>query len=331
MKRLLMTCALALPLLALAVPAHAEIKTRDKSQIKFEGMLGKMMGLFGGKAAKEGVLVTTAVKGDRKATVGEERGQIVDLAQEKVYELDLKKKTYEVITFEELRRRMREAEEKARKDAEKEQGKEQPKEKAEQPQKEMEVDFDVKETGQKKQIAGYDTHETIMTITVREKGKKLEDGGGIVMTSDMWLAPEVAGYKEVAEFNQRYWKALEGPGTGALSAEQMAAVMAMYPMVKGAMERMSKEGTKVRGTPLSTTTTVESVKSKEQLAAEAQNAESSGSGGGISGMLARKMMKKDTEVKPRATIFTAVNEVQEISTTVAPADIDIPVGFKEKK
>ena len=38
----------------------------------------------------------------------------------------------------------------------------------------------MKETGQKKQIAGYDTHESVMTITVREKGKTLEEGGGLV-------------------------------------------------------------------------------------------------------------------------------------------------------
>jgi hypothetical protein len=331
MKRLLMICALALPMAAVAIPANAEVKTRDKSQIKFEGMLGRMMGMFGGKAAKEGVVSTTAVKGDRKATMGEDRGQIIDLAQEKIYDLDMKKKTYEVTTFDELRRKMREAEEKARKDAEKEQGKGKEKaEPAEKPEKEMEVDFDVKDTGQKKQIAGYDTHEVIMTITVREKGKKLEDSGGVVMTSDMWLAPQVAGYKEVAEFNQRYWKQLQGPGAGEMSAEQMAAVMAMYPMVKQAMERMAKEGTKLQGTPLATTTTFEAVKSQEQMSAEAKNNESSG-GGGLSGMLARKMMKKDNEVKPRATIFTMMNEVQEISTTVAAADIDVPAGFKEKK
>jgi hypothetical protein len=106
-----------------------------------------------------------------------------------VYELDIKKKTYTVTTFEELRRRMREAAEKAEKESQKEdpgQAQEQQK-----PTKEYEVDFDVKETGQKKQIAGYDTHEAIATVTVREKGKTLEDGGGMVMTSDMWLGPKI--------------------------------------------------------------------------------------------------------------------------------------------
>jgi len=43
----------------------------------------------------------------------------------------------------------------------------------------MEIDFDVKNTGQQKAINGFDTHEAVMTITVREKGKTLEQAGGI--------------------------------------------------------------------------------------------------------------------------------------------------------
>ena len=47
-------------------------------------------------------------------------------------------------------------------------------------QKEVEVDFDVKDTGEKKTINGFDTHQAVMTITVREKGKTLEQSGGLV-------------------------------------------------------------------------------------------------------------------------------------------------------
>ena len=43
-----------------------------------------------------------------------------------------------------------------------------------------------------------------MTITVREKGKTLEQSGGMVLTSDMWLAPKIAAMKEIADFDVRY-------------------------------------------------------------------------------------------------------------------------------
>lgn len=327
MKRLLISCALALPLVGL-VPgqAWAEVKTREKTHVSLGGMLGKVFNLFGGKAAKEGTVGTTAIKGSRKATTNESSGQIIDLAEEKVYDLDMKKKTYQVTTFDELRRRMQEAREKAEKDAAKEQGKESKEDT--QPHKEYEVDFDVKETGQKKELAGYNTREVIMTITVREKGRTLEDGGGIVMTSDSWLGPQIPAMKEVAEFEMKYWKQLQGPDAMGMSAEQLATVLATFPAVKQAMDRLQKEAPKLQGTPLATVTTVEGVKSAEQMA---QQTDSGKPSGGLGGLLARKIAKKDNDASSaRAVIFTAEHEVQEIQTSVAAADTDIPAGFKQK-
>src|SRR6266550_6894850 len=125
MRRLLISCTIALPLLAfIPGPAWAEVKTREKSHISLGGMIGKVFNMFGGKAAKEGVVATTAVKGNRKATMNESTGQIIDLAEEKVYDLDMKKKTYEVTTFEQMRQKMREAREKAQNQTSEQQGKE---------------------------------------------------------------------------------------------------------------------------------------------------------------------------------------------------------------
>jgi len=327
-----MSCAVLLSLVALtAGPAWADVKTREKTHVSLGGMLGKMFNLFGGKAAKEGVVSTTAVKGNRKITTNESTGQIIDLSEEKIYDLDMKKKTYEVTTFEQLRQKMREAREKAEKQASQEQGKEEKQPEKGQPQKEYEVDFSVKETGQKKQLAGYDTHEVIMTVTVREKGKTLEDGGGLVMNVDSWLGPQIAALKEVAEFDLKYWRQLQGPDAMGMSPEQMAMVIAMYPAFKQAADRLQKESPKLQGTPLATTTTVEGVKSKEEMTT-AQNSESAPKSiGGLSGMLARKMAKKDENANAaRATVFTAEHEFQEVQTSVAASDLEIPAGFKQK-
>ena len=221
MRRLPLSCAVLLSFVALtASPAWADVKTREKTHVSLGGMLGKMFNLFGGKAAKEGVVSTTAVKGNRKITINDTTGEIVDLSEEKIYKLDMKKKTYEVITFEQLRQQMREAREKAQKQASEQQGKEEKQPEKGQPQKEYEVDFNVKETGQKKQLAGYDTREVIMTVTVREKGKTLEEGGGLVMNVDSWLGPQIPAMKEVAEFELKYWRQLQGPDAMGMSPEQ---------------------------------------------------------------------------------------------------------------
>jgi len=42
-----------------------------------------MMGLFGGKAMKEGIVDTVAVKGNRKATFSDNAGEIIDLDEER--------------------------------------------------------------------------------------------------------------------------------------------------------------------------------------------------------------------------------------------------------
>lgn len=328
MKRLLVYCALALPLAALsAAPAFAEVKTREKGQVKFEGMLGRIVGMFGGKAAREGIVTTTAVKGNRKVTMSDTSGQIVDLSEEKVYTLDMKKKTYTVETFDEIRRKLREERERAEREAKKEEGRER-EQQSDEPRKEYEVDFDVKEPGQKKTVAGYDAKQVIMTITVREKGKTLEEGGGLVTTSDIWMGPKIPAMNERAEFEMRYWKQLEGAEAGNISAQQMAMLLATFPQIKQAMERMQKEGASADGTALQTRTTFESIKSKEQLAQQRQ-AQSTSGGGGLGGMLARKMMKKE-EPKARSLVLTIDSEVQEISTTVPATDLAIPADFKQK-
>jgi hypothetical protein len=317
------TCVLALVLAATTVALSAEVKTRDKTQLKLEGMLGRVAGMFGGKAAKDGVEGTNAVKGNRKIEIGETTGRIIDLSEEKVYDLDMRKKTYEVTTFDEIRRRLKEAQERARQDAQKDEGRDQPERQPDKPAKEYEVDFDVKETGQQRTIAGHQARQVISTVIVREKGRTLEEGGGAVLTVDSWLGPDLPALKELAEFDMRYARAIN-PDAPTLSAEQLATVLALYPTLKTANERLQKEGSKLRGTPLATTTTFEGVKSKDALEQQKQ----SGGGGGLGGMLARRMMKK--EEKPRATVFTLTHETVEISTDVAENELAIPAGFKQK-
>src|SRR5262245_34135507 len=198
MTRKHLVLMIVLALAAAAVPARAEVKKEERNQVSFSGMLGKMFNFFGGRSAREGVVSTVAVSGNRKLTTrGDNTGQIIDLGEEKIYDLDLKNKTYKVTTFEELRRQMREAEEKARQNAAKQSKEEQPQGQPSQG-KELEVDFSVKNTGQTKTINGFDTREVLATITVREKGKKLEESGGLVMTVDTWLTKSVS-LKEIAD------------------------------------------------------------------------------------------------------------------------------------
>jgi len=314
----------------------ADVRSDQKTRVQFAGMLGRMMNLFGGKAAREGITSTVAVKGNRKITTTENTSQIIDLSEEKVYDIDLKKKSYKVTTFAELRRRMEEAQRKAAEDARKQETQEKEKKTSESdaPQKEVEIDFDVKNTGESKAINGFNTRQSIMTITVREKGRTLEQSGGLVLTTDMWLAPDQPALKEVSDFDRKYFEKVYGGLLAGVSADQMATAAALYPMLKPGLDRMSKEAAKIEGTAIMTTATFDAVKSAEQLEAEKKEDEPKASGGigGMLGGLARKAArKKDAEPQQRATFMTSTVEVLKLSTQVASGDVAIPAGFKESK
>ena len=307
---------------------HADVKTKEKTQIRFGGgILGSLMNRAAGDSAKEGVINTVAVKGNRKSMIGDATGQIVDMTEEKIYELDLKKKEFKVTTFAEMRERIRDAREKAAKQA-----KEMPaedKEAAQEAAKQFELEIDVKETGQTRQIAGHNAREVVLTISAHEKDKKLEESGGFVMKNDMWLGPRIAALDEIAAFDQRYYKALWGDSF-AIDPQQMATLMAMFPSMSKMSARMQAESAKMQGTALLTATTFETVKSAEQLKTSGENANSSGGGGGIGGMLASRMMKRGP-VEARTTMMTTTVERLSVETSAAADDVAVPAGFKEKK
>src|SRR6186997_76843 len=185
MRRPSLLIAVFVCLVGLTSSLSADVRSDQRVKFQLGGMLGKMVNMFGGKGAREGVVSMVAVKGNRKVTMSDTTGQIIDLSEEKIYDLDVKKKTYKVTTFAELRKQMEEAQKKAEEEARKEEGKAPQKTESGNPdQPQVEVDFDIKNTGEKKPLNGFDTHQAIVTVTVREKGKTLEQGGGMVMTTD---------------------------------------------------------------------------------------------------------------------------------------------------
>jgi len=170
---------------------------------------------------------------------------------------------------------------------------------------------------------------------VREKDKTLEQAGSIVMTADSWMAPKIAALDEVLAFDRRYAEKLAGP-TMMGQAEQMAMALAMWPGLQEAMGKYQAEGGNFDGTPISTVLTFSGVQSAEQAEAAAKQKEEerpSGVGGMLGGLGKRLAKKKPEEQQAKGgqtTIMTMTNEVLSVSTSVAPADVAIPAGFRQK-
>ncbi len=304
----------------------ADVKTREKTTMKIEGFLGGMISRMAG--GSDGMTNTVAVKGNRMATINDTTGQIIDLTEEKIYMLDVKKKEYKVITFAEMRKQMEEAKKAVQQQSQSMNPED--KQALKDAGQNLEFDADVKETGEKKNIAGQDARQVIMTITMREKGKTLEEGGGMVMTNDMWLAPKVAAMDELTAFYMKYFKAVfEGTFTG-MDAQQSNAIGAFMPGFAALSEKMAAESKKLEGTSIMNTMTIEGVKSAEQMKAAAQ--EKPSGGGGIGGALAGRLMRgRGGSSQQRTKALTSTHELLSVATTVSDADLQIPAGFKEKK
>lgn len=328
----------------LAVPAivAADVKTQERTQVKFEGALGRMMNFFGGKAAREGIVNTVALKGNRLLTTTGENGEIIDLGEEKVYTLDLKNKSYSVVTFAQMRQKMEEAMAKAQKDAEA--AKPEPeKQDPSQPKKEFEVDFTIADGAGAKQVAGMDTKESVATITVREKGKTLEESGGFVLETHLWMTPRVAALQELADFRMKYAQKVYGQMMAQAGAN-MTQAMAMYPQMKDALAKLADESKKLKGTPLLTESIFIAVASPDAQSARAdQKSEPAPGIGGLIGGLGRFGRGKRDQpagggtptvagggAPGRTTIMTTSTETLQIAPAATDADVALPAGLKLK-
>ncbi len=320
MKRALSCCAVLLTA-ALVTPAlRADVKTTETSSVVFEGMLGAMMNRISG--ASKGTTTTVSVKGNRMSRMSETAGQIVDLGEQRIYSVDVRKREYTVTTFAQMREQM----EKLKADMAKQQQSVDPETKKAMAEtgKQMEFDVEAKPTGQQKTIAGQNAREFLLTITMRQQGMKIEESGGLVMTNNLWMAPHIAAMDELQEFNMKFIKAVYGEMFSGLSPQQAGPMSSMVPGLASLMTRMATETRKIQGSPVASTMVIESVKSAEQL----KNTTAATPSSGLSGMLAKRMGRGSSE--PRSKVMTSANETLTIGTAATAEDVAIPAGFKLK-
>ena len=339
MNRVRIVAVLLLVGIAATASVSADVRTDQRVKFQLGGAIGKLVNMFGGKGARDGVTSMVAVKGNRKATLSDATGQIIDLSEEKIYDLDMKKKTYKVTTFAELRQQMEEAKRDAEKSA-REQASEPDEKPAEKDPnaKEYEVDFDVKSTSETRTINSFATTRSVVTVTVREKGKTLDQSGGLVMLTDMWMTPSAPSTKDLTDFDLRYAQKLHGPMVAGASAQDMAMAMAMYPQMKPALDKMRAEGGKLSGTAILTDVKIESVPpgTANQTAAAPpppEEPKKRGLGGMLGGLkkMAESAEKSNSRKPERAVIMTTSIEMLKLTTDVDAASVALPAGFTQAK
>src|SRR5947209_4359391 len=150
------------------------------------GMMASMMRMAGvfSKTAREPIQSTITVKGDKMLHRTSTHASIIDLGSQTITGIDFQKKTYSVVTFEEVKQAMAQMAERMKKND----------------KGEMTFKVSADATGKTRQVGGLEAKEMILKMEMEGQDKENGQKGGMMVTTDMWLVPGVPGYREVRDF-----------------------------------------------------------------------------------------------------------------------------------
>lgn len=238
--------------LACAAPsfAFADYTYQETTQITGGSVMSmmKMAGMFSSQAKKAGepIVSTIYVKGNRMARVSPDAIEIIDLDKETITNIDVQRKSYTVMTFQQMREQF----EAARARAEQEQAKHGQAPAPTPTNTDVNMSFDVKvrKTGVQKQVSGLSASEAILTMTMKATDQKTQQSGSMAVTNDMWMVPDIPGYGEVRDFQKRLAAKMAWTLQG--SGMDFSKMFAQNPGASQAMTDMGKEMQKLDGVPV---------------------------------------------------------------------------------
>ena len=149
------------------------------------------MPIIGGRM-KEPHTTVHYLKGNRMATVTKGTSSIWDLDAGTVTTIHTDKKSYSVMTFEQMRQSMEDAMKQMQQAA---------------GPKKSDVEYtwkvDVQDAGDEKSVAGFNAHHFIITMTGEASDASGGGVAGLKMIMDNWMAKNVPGMKEYHDFYKR--------------------------------------------------------------------------------------------------------------------------------
>jgi hypothetical protein len=231
-------------LCALPTALHADFSYTETTQITGGALVGMMkaMGTFSKQArqATEPITSSVAIKGNRMVRSNPQRTEIVDLDKETITTIDHVRRTYTTMTFQQMKQQIDNAVAKAKQQKQADASSANP--------SDTDVSFQVKvrNTGVAKDVGGIGANESILSLAMDATDKKSGQNGSLAITNDMWLAPEVAGYGEVRDFQRRFAEKM-----GTVFGDSLnPAMLASQPGAGKAMADMVKEMSKLKGIPV---------------------------------------------------------------------------------
>jgi hypothetical protein len=324
--------------LCLAVLPHlscfADIQYTEQTKVTGGALAGamKVAGVFSkdAKQATQGTMTTVSVKGNkmrRESSLG--TAEIYDLDGRRVINLDLKHKTYSVLTFDEMRQQMEEA----RRQAAEKQAKAH---KGSDAQVKITPKIKVTPGSGSKHILNYAAKEVRTRIDMEMEAQDAEHGG---QSGNMWVnadtySASVRAYDDVKRFNVRMAKELNWvPG----AAFNNANVRIGQPMVEYHKSLVNMTGMPLLsyvsvGSGPNPGTTGQTVGQAAQEKKDSGNAVSKGLGG-MFGLKKKKQDDSDAQGVSSSASGSLMDMTTEV-TSITPGSVDaglfeIPAGFKQ--
>ncbi len=245
-----------LTIVALGLPscAYADFQYTEKTSITGGMMSGAMRfaGAFNHNAAEPQV-VTHSVKGNRMRTDRPDgTSEIIDLDGRRVISIDAKKKTYSVLTFDQMKANMAKMQQSSQANNAG-------------ANTTVKPEFQLTEGTGTQMILGQETHEVKtrlnMTIQTQASDKAQAESGAaaagtpVTITTttnvDSWIAPSIAGYEELNQFYakmaQEMGKGMDWMPKGGIHVD---------PVMSQSMAEMRKNAAMTKGFPLLTYTSI---------------------------------------------------------------------------
>ena len=344
MRSLLLSCMAG----AILPAAHADVTVEESMSVSGAGLM-KMANMSG--------RTTTTISGQRARTDTElqfesgmmralARGagqstEIVRLDEDKIYELNNKKKSYTETTFAERRAQMQQAMQKMQESQ------------ASQQQATSGVDdsqcewsdpkSEVKKSGEKALIGGYQAQRVTITATQACKNKETGEICEFGLSLDQWLAPGFEAADEKLAYQRAYAEKLGL--TAATSRDFAERAQTMFSRYKGIWAEVANKMRDVKGYPVKSSFALGVGGAQCKSTQEAQTSGESTArpdlgalGGAIGGLFGKKKEQAPPATTPPPAAPNGLMSLMTVSTELisvnrnaaSPQAFEVPAGYKKK-
>jgi hypothetical protein len=333
----------------LAAAAHADVTVQEKISLNGLGMM-KMANMSG--------TTTTAIAGDRARTDSNlqfesgmlrafargagQSSEIVRLDQDKILSLDTKKKTYTETTFAEQRARMQEAMQKM---DESQASQQQATSGVDESQCEWsEPKADVKKTGEKVLIAGFQAERVTITATQSCKDKKTGQVCDFGLVLDQYVAPDFQQSEETLAYYRAYAEKMGFDAAGSRDFAERAE--SMFGRYKGIWTEVAEKMRDVKGYPVKSSFGLgvggpqcqSTQETQAQGGPESPPSIGGALGGALGGMFKKKEPAQPAAAPATATLPGGLMPLMTISTelvsvtrdSIPAATFEVPADYKKK-